>query len=155
LTLDTQKIRLIMMLRDVGITEPDIYSLSTVMVNGRPRLFAGTEPAHLFISDDLGLTWSDVDSDAGELTVGRQLQRVRGQLLHRDLTPLNVFVCDASRLKLGDFGIVRPQTNQRGVDTRTRPGVPPRLYRSASIRHATLAQSRRRNCSVLSLTRMY
>lgn len=32
----------------------------------------------------LGLTWADVDLDAGELTIGRQLQRVRGQLLHRD-----------------------------------------------------------------------
>ncbi|WP_446219370.1 tyrosine-type recombinase/integrase [Micromonospora sp. IBHARD004] len=32
----------------------------------------------------LGLTWEDVDLDAGELTIGRQLQRVRGQLLHRD-----------------------------------------------------------------------
>ncbi|SCG78171.1 Phage integrase family protein [Micromonospora inositola] len=32
----------------------------------------------------LGLTWEDVDLDAGELTIGRQLQRVRGHLLHRD-----------------------------------------------------------------------
>lgn len=31
-----------------------------------------------------GLTWEDVDLDAGELTIGRQLQLVRGQLLHRD-----------------------------------------------------------------------
>jgi integrase len=32
----------------------------------------------------LGLTWDDVDLDAGELTIGWQLQRVRGQLLHRE-----------------------------------------------------------------------
>jgi integrase len=31
----------------------------------------------------LGLTWDDVNLDDGELTVGLQLQRVRGQLLHR------------------------------------------------------------------------
>src|SRR5215475_8521997 len=31
----------------------------------------------------------------------------RGQMLHRDLTPMNVFVCDDGTLKLGDFGIVR------------------------------------------------
>jgi serine/threonine-protein kinase len=43
----------------------------------------------------------------------------RGQLLHRDLTPLNVFVCDRFHLKLGDFGIVRQQTNRRGVTART------------------------------------
>jgi serine/threonine-protein kinase len=54
---------------------------------------------------------------AGILQVLRKLHR--GQLLHRDLTPLNVFVCDGSRLKLGDFGIVRQQTNRRGVDART------------------------------------
>jgi serine/threonine protein kinase len=43
----------------------------------------------------------------------------RGQLLHRDLTPLNVFVCDNTRLKLGDFGIVRRQNDKRGILART------------------------------------
>ena len=43
----------------------------------------------------------------------------RGQLLHRDLTPLNVFVCDRARLKLGDFGIVRQQNDKRGITART------------------------------------
>ena len=60
----------------------------------------------------------------------------RGQHLHRDLTPMNVFVCDPSTrpstsssgslragrglcLKLGDFGIVRHQGNRSGVVART------------------------------------
>ena len=43
----------------------------------------------------------------------------RGQLLHRDLTPMNVFVCDGPRLKLGDFGIVRQQSDRRGITART------------------------------------
>ena len=66
----------------------------------------------------------------------------RGQHLHRDLTPMNVFVCDPSGdrqpatgstlarrkrdgkrqslcLKLGDFGIVRHQGNRQGVVART------------------------------------
>lgn len=43
----------------------------------------------------------------------------RGQLLHRDLTPLNVFVCDGRRLKIGDFGIVRQQSDRRGITART------------------------------------
>jgi integrase len=30
----------------------------------------------------LGLTWPDIDLDTAELTIARQLQRVRGQLLH-------------------------------------------------------------------------
>lgn len=54
---------------------------------------------------------------AGILQVLGKLHR--GQLLHRDLTPLNVFVCDNRRLKLGDFGIVRQQSDQRGITART------------------------------------
>ncbi len=45
--------------RDQGVTENDIYTLTRTKLNGKVRLFAGTEPAHLFISDDLGLTWSE------------------------------------------------------------------------------------------------
>jgi serine/threonine-protein kinase len=54
---------------------------------------------------------------AGVLEVLRKLHR--GQMLHRDLTPMNVFVCDGNRLKLGDFGIVRQQSDRRGVTART------------------------------------
>jgi serine/threonine-protein kinase len=43
----------------------------------------------------------------------------RGQMLHRDLTPLNVFVCGPQQLKLGDFGIVRQQSDVRGITART------------------------------------
>ena len=54
---------------------------------------------------------------AGILEVLRKLHR--GQLLHRDLTPMNVFVCDERTLKLGDFGIVRHQGDRRGIRART------------------------------------
>ena len=39
----------------------------------------------------------------------------RGQALHRDLTPFNVFVCEDEQLKLGDFGIATHQLSHRGV----------------------------------------
>jgi serine/threonine protein kinase len=39
----------------------------------------------------------------------------RGQAMHRDLTPFNVFVCEHECLKLGDFGIAAHQVNRRGV----------------------------------------
>ena len=39
----------------------------------------------------------------------------RGQAMHRDLTPFNVFVCENDVLKLGDFGIAAHQVNRRGV----------------------------------------
>ncbi len=54
---------------------------------------------------------------AGILEVLGKLHR--GQLLHRDLTPLNVFVCDGRQLKLGDFGIVQQQSDRRGITART------------------------------------
>src|SRR5262245_1742315 len=54
---------------------------------------------------------------AGVLEVLGRLHR--GQMLHRDLTPLNVFVCDGPSLKLGDFGIVRHQSDRRGITART------------------------------------
>ena len=54
---------------------------------------------------------------AGILQVLGKLHR--GRLLHRDLTPLNVFVCDGRRLKLGDFGIVRALSDRRGITVRT------------------------------------
>ncbi|HZR22484.1 MAG TPA: protein kinase [Vicinamibacterales bacterium] len=54
---------------------------------------------------------------AGVLEVLAKLHR--GQTLHRDLTPMNVFVCDDYRLKLGDFGIVRQQSDERGITAHT------------------------------------
>lgn len=54
---------------------------------------------------------------AGILAVLGKLHR--GQLLHRDLTPLNVFVCSPRRLKLGDFGLVRQQSDDRGTSATT------------------------------------
>jgi serine/threonine protein kinase len=70
--------------------------------------------------DRAGRGWPETTARreiAGILQVLGKLHR--GQLLHRDLTPLNVFVCDKRRLKLGDFGIVRQQSDRRGITART------------------------------------
>ena len=48
--------------RDNGLTEHDIYSLASARLNGGTRIFAGTEPAHLFYSDDMGKGWSEFPS---------------------------------------------------------------------------------------------
>jgi serine/threonine protein kinase len=67
-----------------------------------------------------GKGWSEAAARreiAGVLEVLGKLHR--GQMLHRDLTPMNVFVCDKRRLKLGDFGIVRQQSDRRGITART------------------------------------
>lgn len=46
--------------RDRGLTEHNIYSLACTRLNGGTRIYAGTEPAHLFYSDDLGGHWTEL-----------------------------------------------------------------------------------------------
>jgi eukaryotic-like serine/threonine-protein kinase len=67
-----------------------------------------------------GKGWTETSARreiAGILGVLGKLHR--GRMLHRDLTPMNVFVCDGRRLKLGDFGIVRHQSDRRGITVHT------------------------------------
>ena len=46
--------------RTTGLTEHDVYSIASCRSNGSTRLYAGTEPAHLFRSDDLGEHWTEL-----------------------------------------------------------------------------------------------
>ena len=48
--------------RDNGLTQDDVYCISEVKVDGKVHLYAGSEPAYLFSSDDLGLTWTELPS---------------------------------------------------------------------------------------------
>jgi eukaryotic-like serine/threonine-protein kinase len=67
-----------------------------------------------------GKPWTETSTRreiAGILEVLRRLHR--GQMLHRDLTPMNVFVCDNRQLKLGDFGITKHQSDTRGITVGT------------------------------------
>jgi serine/threonine-protein kinase len=95
-----------------------------VQADGRPLYCLALEHArHGDLSAFLrrtGRKWRETTARreiAGILQVLGKLHR--GQMLHRDLTPMNVFVCDHSRLKLGDFGIVRQQSDKRGITART------------------------------------
>jgi len=71
---------------------------------------------------DLG-AWLSRNGPQSERLVRREIAALlqpldvlhRGQALHRDLTPFNVFVCDDEQLKLGDFGIATHQLSRRGV----------------------------------------
>ena len=76
---------------------------------------------------DLGAFLHRAEKGWLESTVRREIAGIlevlgrlhRGQTLHRDLTPMNVFVCEGRRLKLGDFGIARQQSDGRGITART------------------------------------
>ncbi len=78
---------------------------------------------------------------AGILQVLGKLHR--GQMLHRDLTPLNVFVCEGRTLKIGDFGIVRQQSDDRGITARHHEHAD-RPERDPGRRRAEVAGPRRR-----------
>lgn len=71
---------------------------------------------------DLG-AWLEVSGEQSERYARQEIAAIletldvlhRGQALHRDLTPFNVFVCENQRLKLGDFGIATHQVSRGGV----------------------------------------
>ncbi len=74
------------------------------------------------VHGDLGV-WLEKKGAQSERFVRREIAAIlgaldilhRGQAMHRDLTPFNVFVCEDEQLKLGDFGIAMHQRSQRGV----------------------------------------
>jgi photosystem II stability/assembly factor-like uncharacterized protein len=49
-------------LREQGLNVKNVYCLNAVTVKGQQKLYAGTEPAHLFESEDLGRTWRELSS---------------------------------------------------------------------------------------------
>lgn len=60
----------------------------------------------------------------------------RGQALHRDLTPFNVFVCQGPHLKLGDFGIARHYARRDGLAANTMaPWMAPREIAEGAVRN--------------------
>ena len=71
---------------------------------------------------DLG-AWLKNKGPQSERVVRREIAAIlgaldalhKGQALHRDLTPFNIFVCEKEQLKLGDFGIAAHQLSRRGV----------------------------------------
>ncbi|MEA2642748.1 MAG: hypothetical protein QOF51_4142 [Chloroflexota bacterium] len=48
--------------RDDGIADDDVYSVNAVEAGDEVRIYAGTEPAHLYVSTDLGKSWTELPS---------------------------------------------------------------------------------------------
>lgn len=57
--------------RDNGIAYHDVYSLAARAVDGKVRIYCGTQPAHLFVSEDLGQHWTELSSLRSVPTVGQ------------------------------------------------------------------------------------
>jgi photosystem II stability/assembly factor-like uncharacterized protein len=45
-----------------GLTALNAYSVAYSQAGGRVRIYAGTEPAHIFVSEDLGANWKELSS---------------------------------------------------------------------------------------------
>lgn len=96
-----------------------VYDRFVEVDGGRTHYCIALEYA---VHGDLGV-WMEKKGAQPERFVRREIAAIlgaldalhRGQALHRDLTPFNVFVCDDERLKLGDFGIATHQLSHRGV----------------------------------------
>ena len=96
-----------------------VYDRFAEIENGRARYCIALEYA---VHGDLSV-WLEKKGAQSERFVRREIAAIlqpldilhRGQALHRDLTPFNVFVCENEQLKLGDFGIAMHQRSQRGV----------------------------------------
>ncbi|MCL7459954.1 site-specific integrase [Micromonospora sp. MSM11] len=78
----------------------------------------------------LGLTWENVDLDAGEPTIGRQLQRVRGQLLHPRHQDPGVRRHPSPARHLPDRSQAQTRTTRRGTSSRRQhlAGNRPRIH---------------------------
>lgn len=46
--------------RDDGIASDNVYCIAIGYQQQKPRLYAGTEPAHLYVSDDMGRHWREL-----------------------------------------------------------------------------------------------
>jgi photosystem II stability/assembly factor-like uncharacterized protein len=47
-------------LGEEGIAHPHVYTLGSVRIDGALKLYAGTEPPHLYESDDVGESWHEL-----------------------------------------------------------------------------------------------
>jgi eukaryotic-like serine/threonine-protein kinase len=119
--------RLVPWLREAYFAELVGRELRALKIHDRFVVTAGDQPRYCLAMEyaehgDLG-TWLEQKGPQSERFVRREIAAVlavldalhRGQALHRDLTPFNVFVCANEELKLGDFGIATHQLSRRGV----------------------------------------
>ena len=129
--------------RDSGVTEHDIYSLECVRRAEGVRLYAGTEPAHLFYSDDLGLHWTelaalrDVDMSQWTFPAPPHIAHAKHITFHpRDPNTLFVGIEQGCLLKSTDAGNtfqVVPGMDDDLHRTLINPLNPDRIYAATGI----------------------
>jgi serine/threonine protein kinase len=99
------------------------------------ELLRGGALDHLIRAHPEGLPWARAAPLIDELLAGLQYAHGEG-IVHSDIKPSNLFVTDAGRLKILDFGIAAPL---RGIDsTSTETVLNPRRMGAVSPRHSSL-----------------
>jgi len=98
--------------REQGLIQKDVYCLSAVQLDDGVKLYAGTEPAYLYESDNLGETWKDVSSLRSVPGVSKWTFPAPPHLAHVkniafDLDPKTMYVCleQGGLLKSNDGGL--------------------------------------------------
>lgn len=98
--------------RCTGIEQDEVYSLAMVKAGGQTRIYTGTEPAHLYVSTDLGQSWTDLPgirevSGTGEWTFPAPPHIAHVKYIAPDPTNVDVlYVCveQGALLKSTDAG---------------------------------------------------
>lgn len=99
--------------RNTGLTEKDVYSLNIHVMGDKVKLYAGTEPAHLFESDNLGKAWQEIPSLRSVPSVSRWTFPAPPHIAHvknidfHPTAPETIYVCveQGGLLKSDDAGL--------------------------------------------------
>jgi photosystem II stability/assembly factor-like uncharacterized protein len=109
--------------RDTGIAYHDVYSLATNLIDGEVRIYAGTQPAHLFVSEDFGLHWEELSSMREVPTVSKWSFPAPPHVAHTKFIsfdphdPRTIFACveQGAFLKSRDAGKSWTELNTVGL----------------------------------------
>lgn len=119
---------------DESLAEKNVFTLASRFLEGRVRLFAGTEPAHLFFSDDLGKSWRELPALRSVDSLPTWTYPAEPHLAHvkhvnfapRDARTLFVSIEQGGLLKSTDDGeswqdlhIPHPDVHRTLIDPRT------------------------------------
>lgn len=109
--------------RDNGIPFQDVYSLASHVVDGKVRVYAGTQPAHLFVSEDLGEHWYELASMRDVASCAQWSFPAPPHIAHTKFItfdpkdPHTIFACveQGALLKSSDLGRTWRELNTVGV----------------------------------------
>ena len=99
--------------RSNGLTKDDIYSLGSVKgKDGKVRVYCGTQPAHLFCSEDLGRNWAELPNLRNVPTVDKWSFQAPPHIAHTKFivfdptNPDTIFACIEQGAQAGCHAVI-------------------------------------------------